>query len=387
MWTVRSIIASIVAAAAVASADVAASTGTVPAPIDADPLAVARLYHPPDRPIEATLALRGRQRAPDRGFDLVLLDEEGSVLDQTEGLRPGVHDLGRLLPVMLDLDRPARVQLVAEGLPMGTPMVIEPLLTPPPVRSVRDTRADGSPYTRIIGFGDELLRPDDESDRRALEAMRDAPDWTPVEPSARGGFRIYPDRDVVLETDFGEIRIRLAAESAPNTAWNFRQLAANGFYDGTTFHRIVHFDDTGERFVVQGGDPSGTGRGGPGYALPFERSDLPHDLGVVSMARTDDPDSAGSQFFICLSRPGTARLDGQYCSFGWATTGAEAIARIADVEIEDAAQGRPTHPPVVGRARLVPAPPMFPGVPRARSRIAAWWTPDAPASPEGRRSR
>ena len=387
MSSVRSILARLVVIL-LASRGVAADPSTVGRPgVDADLLAVGRLYHRPDQPIEVTLALRGRRQAPELGFDLMLLDEEGSVLDQTSGIRPGNHDLGRLLPVLLDLERAARVQVIAEGRPIGTPLVVEPLLNPPPVRTVRETGSDGTRSTRIIGFGDELLRPDDESDRRALDALRDSPDWNPGEPTARSGFRIYPDRDVVMNTDFGELRIQLAPESAPNTAWNFRRLVENGFYDETTFHRIVHFDRTGERFVIQGGDPSGSGHGGPGYRLPFERSDLPHDLGVLSMARADDPDSAGSQFFICLSRTGTARLDGQYCSFGWATSGAEAIARIADVEVEDAAQGRPAHPPVIDRAILVPAEPMFPGVPRGRSRITAWWTPVSPESDEGRRPR
>ncbi len=364
-----------------------ATPSTTPSGTDADLLATTRLYHGPDRPIDVTLALRGRNQVPPGGFDLVLLDAEGSILDRAAEVSPGNHDLGRLLPVMLDLDQAARVQVVAEGEPIGTPLVIEPLLGPRPLRSVRETRPDGTRYTRIIGFGDELLLPNDASDRVTLEAMRNSADWDPGEPPTRSGFRVYPERDVILDTDFGEIRIVLAPETAPNTAWNFRQLVENGFYEGSTFHRIVHFDRSGHRFVIQGGDPSGTGHGGPGYALPFERSDLPHDLGVISMARADDPDSAGSQFFICLSRAGTERLDGQYCSFGWASSGSEPVARIADVEIEDVADGRPSHPPAIVRARLVPADPMFPGVPRARSRIKTWWTPVVPTSDAPRRSR
>lgn len=387
MAIARSIIPALVALPLLLAGAVAGSASGPDRYLEADLLTVDRLYHRPERPIEATLALRGRSEAPAEGFDLVLLGGEGDILDRVGGVQPGNHDLGRMLPVLLDLDRVARIQVVADGHPIGSPIVVEPLLGPRPLRTVRDTRADGSRYTRVVGFGDELLDPDDESDRRTLEAMRESPDWNPGEPPTRNGFRLYPDRDVALETDFGEIRIQLAPEAAPNTAWNFRQLVGNGFYDGTTFHRIVHFDRTGERFVIQGGDPSGTGNGGPGYEIPFERSDLPHDLGVVSMARADDPDTAGSQFFICLSRAGTARLDGQYCSFGWVVNGGEAIARIADVEIEDVAEGRPSHPPAVGRATLVPAEPLFPGIPRSRSRIATWWTPPQVPSAEPRRSR
>jgi peptidyl-prolyl cis-trans isomerase B (cyclophilin B) len=280
------------------------------------------------------------------------------------------------------------VQVVADGEPVGTPLVIQPLIGRRPVRTVRDVRPDGTTgYTRIIGHGDTLLDPTRESDRLALEEMRNAPDWNPGEPVVTSGFRVYPDRDVVMETDFGEIRIDLAPEAAPNTAWNFRHLAEHGFYDDTLVHRVVHYDRTGRRFVIQGGDPSGTGDGGPGWDLPMEPSSLPHDLGVISMARADHPDSAGSQWFIALSREGTARLDGQYCAFGWATTGAEAIARIADIEIADVETGRPTHPPRVARMRLVPAEPLQPGISRESSRIDHWWRPPIETPTEGRRPR
>ena len=280
------------------------------------------------------------------------------------------------------------LQVVADGEPIGTPLVIEPLLGREPVRTVSDLRPDGrTRYPRIIGFGDSLLPGASEEDRAELERQRASPEWDPGEPRVLSGYRIYPDRDVVIETDFGEVRIDLAPESAPNTAWNFRHLAENGFYDDTLVHRVVHFDRTGRRFVIQSGDPTGTGNGSAGWDLPMERSDLPHDLGVISMARALDPDSAGSQWFICLSREGTARLDGQYCAFGWATTGAEAIARIADVEIEDVETGRPTHPPRVARMRLVPAEPLRPGNPRGDARIDRWWTPPTETNPEGRRPR
>jgi peptidyl-prolyl cis-trans isomerase B (cyclophilin B) len=201
------------------------------------------------------------------------------------------------------------------------------------------------------------------------------------------GFRVYPDRDVLVETGFGPIRVALAPEAAPNTAWNFRHLAENGFYDDTTFHRVVHFDRTGRRFVIQGGDPSGSGNGSAGWDLPMERSSLQHDLGVISMARADHPDSAGSQFFFCLGRPGTARLDGQYCAFGYAVEGDKAIADIADVEIDDVAAGRPTEPPVITRMTLVPAPPQTPGDDRADRRIQSWWTPEVVDEPETRQPR
>jgi len=347
-----------------------------------------RLYHGAGKRIPMVLSLRGTNEIPEDGFQLVLLDADGQVLDSTDGLGPGLLDIAALMPATLQLQRAARIQVISEGFPVGTPVVVEPLLSRPPVRTVRDTRADGrSRYTRIIGFGDELLDPGRESDVLALQAMKDSPDWVDAEDPVLSGFRTYVDRDVVMESDFGEIRIDLAPESAPNTAWNFRFLADHGFYEDTLVHRVVHMDSSGRRFVIQGGDPSETGDGGPGYDLPMERSNLLHDLGVMSMARGDPPDSAGSQWFICLSREGTARLDGQYCSFGWASDGAEAIARLADVEIGDASTGRPSHPPGIARMRLEPAEPLVPGIPRNSTRIREWWTPPAPEEPAERRSR
>ena len=378
---------SIIPAILVIASSLPGTPGTV-AGLDDDVLVPSRRYHGVDKAIPMVLALRGTNLIPEDGFQLVLLDAEGQVLDSASGLEPGPLDLAAEMPVILDLERAARVQVIAEGAPVGTPVVVEPLVGRLPVRTVRDVRPDGrTRYTRIIGHGDDLLDPTRDADVAALQKQRESEDWQETEDPVRSGFRTYLDRDVVIESDFGEIRIDLAPESAPNTAWNFRTLADHGFYDDTIVHRVVLMDSSGRRFVIQGGDPSGTGEGGPGYDLPMERSDLPHDLGVISMARSDDPDSAGSQWFICLSREGTARLDGQYCSFGWASTGAEAIARLADVEIGDAATGRPTHPPRIATMRLVPAEPLVPGSTRSDRRIAEWWRPEAEPPTQERRPR
>ena len=346
-----------------------------------------RLYTGIRQPMPVVLSMRGRSEVPEGGFTVLLLDGEGQVLDSIEGLQPGPYDLCGILPEIRNLTRTCRVQVVADGEAIGSPLVVQPMLTPTPVRTVRDVRPDGTtPYTRVIGFGDELLDPDSDQDRLEIEGQKASPDWDAGEPVVSTGIRVYPDRDVLLETGFGQIRIALAPEFAPNTAWNFRHLADGGFYDDTTVHRVVHFERNGNRFVIQGGDPSGTGNGTPGWNLPMERSELEHDLGVISMARADHPDSAGSQWFICLSRAGTRRLDGQYIAFGWATEGAETIARIADVEIADAATGRPTDPPEVYSAKLVPARPQDPGTARTASRIDNWWTPP-PTEPPGRKPR
>ncbi|MDE0889646.1 MAG: peptidylprolyl isomerase [Phycisphaerales bacterium] len=347
-----------------------------------------RLYNRIGRPIPVVLALRGRADAPEAGFDLLLIDTDGTVLDSANGGTPGEFDLLTALPAILNLQRTARVQVVADGMATGTPLVVQPMIGRTPVRTTRDFRpGTDTRYTRIIGFGDAVLDPDDADDVAELEKMKISPDWDPGEPPVLTGFRIYADRDVRVETNAGEILVALAPEAAPNTAWNFRHLAEHGFYNDTMFHRVVHFDRTGRRFVIQGGDPSGTGEGSAGWDLPMENSTLPHDLGVISMARADHPDSAGSQFFFCLSREGTARLDGQYCAFGYAVDGAETIAKTADVEIEDVAAGKPTAPPVITRMTLVPAPPQDPGIARSDRRISEWWTPAVEDTSDERRTR
>ena len=119
----------------------------------------------------------------------------------------------------------------------------------------------------------------------------------------------------VLETKFGEITLKFFPEVAPKHVNSFIELASSGFYDGTTFHRVV------PGFVIQGGDPntksedrSQHGTGGPGYTLEAEFSNLPHKRGTLSMARAASPDSAGSQFYICVAA--AAFLDNQYTVFG-----------------------------------------------------------------------
>ena len=118
----------------------------------------------------------------------------------------------------------------------------------------------------------------------------------------------------------GEIRMEFYPADAPKTVENFVTLAKKGFYNGLTFHRVV------PDFVVQGGCPKGTGTGGPGYQIKAEFNKQKHLRGSVAMARSQDPDSAGSQFYICYGT--TPHLDGQYTVFGHVVTGMELIDRI-----------------------------------------------------------
>lgn len=119
----------------------------------------------------------------------------------------------------------------------------------------------------------------------------------------------------VLETSLGKITIEFYPDVAPNHVENFKKLARNGFYDQTTFHRVI------PGFMIQGGDPnskdadrSNDGQGGPGYTIAAEFSDIKHTRGIVSMARSSDPNSAGSQFFIVVKD--SDYLDGKYSVFG-----------------------------------------------------------------------
>ena len=101
---------------------------------------------------------------------------------------------------------------------------------------------------------------------------------------------------VVFETSLGNFEVELFEKEAPISAKNFQEYVDEGFFDGVIFHRVI------PGFMIQGGDPSGTGEGGPGYTLKAEFNETPHDRGVLSMARTNDPDSAGSQFFVMHGR-------------------------------------------------------------------------------------
>ena len=127
-----------------------------------------------------------------------------------------------------------------------------------------------------------------------------------------------------------QIEAELYPETAPITVENFKKLADEKFYDGLTFHRII------KGFMIQGGDPEGTGMGGPGYTIKGEfasngvQNDLKHTRGVLSMARTMDPDSAGSQFFIM--HQDAPHLDGEYAAFGKITEGLDVLDRIASVK-------------------------------------------------------
>jgi len=135
----------------------------------------------------------------------------------------------------------------------------------------------------------------------------------------------------VIETKFGEIEIEFLPDKAPGHVKNFLDLARKGFYDGTTFHRVI------PGFMIQGGCPntkdakaskSSHGTGGPGHTVKAEFNDTSHKRGVVSMARAQDPNSAGSQFFVCVAD--STFLDRQYTAFGRVARGLEVVDKIVN---------------------------------------------------------
>ncbi len=136
---------------------------------------------------------------------------------------------------------------------------------------------------------------------------------------AEGQQRMHPTAVITMEKG-GEVRIELYPDDAPKTVEAFITLAKKGFYDGLTFHRVV------PGFVAQGGDPKGDGTGGPGYTLKAEFNKRKHLRGTVAMARSQHPDSAGSQFYIAFAP--APHLDNNYTVFGQVTSGMDVVDRI-----------------------------------------------------------
>jgi cyclophilin family peptidyl-prolyl cis-trans isomerase len=145
-----------------------------------------------------------------------------------------------------------------------------------------------------------------------------------------------------METSLGTITLELDPKSAPGHVNSFVFLAREGFYDGVIFHRVI------PGFMIQGGDPTGTGTGGPGYKLKAEFNKTKHTRGVLSAARSSDPNSAGSQFFIM--HDDSPHLDGQYTAFGKVTSGIEVVDKI--VALPRGGGDRPHNPPSIRSIRI-----------------------------------
>lgn len=167
------------------------------------------------------------------------------------------------------------------------------------------------------------------------------------------------DEVAVIKTTAGEMVLEFWPDVAPKTVDNFKTLAKKGFYDGTAFHRIV------KGFMIQGGDPltrnpameEDWGTGDPGYKIKAEFNDRPHQRGVISMARSQHPDSAGSQFFICLGN--ASFLDRNYTAFGQLISGDDVLGKIGDTPVKAGNSGEKSKPLTrigVESVRIAPRP-------------------------------
>ncbi len=150
-----------------------------------------------------------------------------------------------------------------------------------------------------------------------------------------------------IETSEGPITVELWEDVAPKHAENFKTLVEKGFYDGLNFHRII------PGFVIQGGCPKGDGTGDPGWKVDAEFNDREHHPGVLSMARSSDPNSAGSQFFVCLTRENCQHLDGSYTAFGKVTEGMDVVEKIAATPLSNPSAGTPANPPKMVSATML----------------------------------
>ena len=151
----------------------------------------------------------------------------------------------------------------------------------------------------------------------------------------------------VVETNMGTFSFELYSDDAPQTIASFIKLAKKGFYDGLIFHRVI------DGFMIQGGDPTGTGSGGPGYTIKAEFNKRKHVAGTVAMARTADPDSAGSQFYMCLAP--TPHLDGKYTVFGQVVDGLDVVLAIGKVATDG--RDRPLEKVVMEKVTIREEPP------------------------------
>lgn len=167
----------------------------------------------------------------------------------------------------------------------------------------------------------------------------------------------------IIDTTDGKMVVEFWPDVAPKTVANFIKLSKKGFYNGTLFHRII------KDFMIQGGDPltkdpdaeARWGTGGPGYSINAEFNNKKHELGVISMARSQDPNSAGSQFFICLGTadsPQMESLNGKYTAFGKLISGVDVLKKIGNTPVEMSSNGemsKPTKKIEVKSIKIVPA--------------------------------
>ena len=156
----------------------------------------------------------------------------------------------------------------------------------------------------------------------------------------------YENLTAILHTTAGDLKLSFLPDKAPGHVKNFVELAEKGFYNGTVFHRVI------PGFMIQGGCPDGTGMGGPGYTIDAEFNDTPHVRGTLSMARAQNPNSAGSQFFVCHGE--ASFLDNQYTAFGQLSDGEDTLDTIAGGQCKPGGEGSsPVEPVTIESVEII----------------------------------
>lgn len=282
------------------------------------PLRPEFTYNGVDRPFPVTIETpKGYKK-----FTLQIQKANSREMLNEFEVRAGKIDIASKLPEFWKLKRTevTYLQLTGDGKNVGPALVLQPMTNP-----------------KVV----------------TLDPTTKTPKWEKDEDDTYAGIRTWIDQNVVMNTEFGDIEFKMRPDVAPNAVWNFLELIKGGFYREIIFHRIVQkHPRTGKQFVIQAGDPTGTGAGSPGYAFPLEQSSLPHDFGVLGMARSTDPNTNGSQFYIALSREATQHLDGKYVTYGQCVRGEDVIRKIANVEIGPK-DDRPVKPPIIHTIKLV----------------------------------
>lgn len=289
---------------------------------------------PPLRPPEAgggAGLLPPRPRAapgvdrPSADWRIELISAETMRTIESRPVRAGEVDLAAVFPRLWKTEAPAVLlaQAVDGEARVGPPVVLVPMVAP---------------------------RYAPRTDREGTPVFNPAP-----RPRPLAGYWTFTDQHAVLRTGRGDLTFRLRAGAAPASVMHFRDLVKKGFYDGVPVHRVASLRGQPLPDLLQLGDPTGTGHGGPGTMIDFEESALKQAYGVLSFARAADPNSAGSQVIVALSREGAAALEGKYAAFGELVAGGAALVALAKTPVD--ADGRPREPVIVEKAELVDAPP------------------------------
>ncbi len=277
------------------------------------------------KPIVVTLEVPAKAGTDDISVELIN-PATGQVLESRPA-KPGENDLADLFPRLWTTDSPQLVlaQAVVAKERIGAPMVLVPMVAPPYAAKV-------------------------ERDNKPLVG---AP--PPAKSRVLSGYWLYAEQRVQITTSKGILVFALRADAAPNSVRNFRDLVEKQFYDGIKIHRIAALSGRTMPDIVQFGDPTGTGQGGPGWFTDYEPSPLKHGFGSLSYARTSEPNSAGSQVIVALGREAAPQLDGKYTVFGQLVSGAETLNAIAKTPVD--ADGKPREALTIESAKLIDAPP------------------------------